>query len=178
MWADAGRAIGFEMRYAEIALRNGLGIDQGEYLSRVDSKRTALPWAYIGLNHGLKVIPNAVVQTILIDKVPGGRPVARGAVYKDSAGTMREIRAARVIVALGVKQTPLLVVPIGLWPKGFVGRQAAGGKQECGPALVWRLHPAWLCVFGRSRHARRTGREKREGEAVSGAPPPPGHGAN
>ena len=54
MWADAGRALGFEMRYAESALRNGLGIDQGEYLSRVDSKGTSLPWAYIGLNNGLK----------------------------------------------------------------------------------------------------------------------------
>lgn len=121
MWADAGRALGFEMRYAEISLRNGLGIDQGEYLSRVDSKGTALPWAYIGLNNGLKVIPNAVVQTILIDKVPGGRPVARGAVYRDSAGTMHEIRAARVIVALGVKQTPLLMYRSGYGPRDLLG---------------------------------------------------------
>ena len=69
-------------------------------MNRFDSKGNSLPWAYIGLNNGLKVIPNAEVQKIVIEKVPGGRPVATGAVYTDKAGAMHEVRAARVIVAL------------------------------------------------------------------------------
>ena len=136
MWADAGRALGFEMRYAESALRNGLGIDQGEYLSRVDSKGTSLPWAYIGLNNGLKVIPNSVVQTVLIEKVPGGRPVARGAVYRDKAGAMHEVRAARVIVALGVKQTPLLMYRSGYGPKDLLGDKTVVENKNVGMHLT------------------------------------------
>ena len=119
VWADAGRALGFEMRYAESSSRNNIGV--GGDLSRYDTKGTSLPFAYIGLNNGLKVIPNAEVQKILIEKVPGGRPVATGAVYTDKAGTAHEVRAARVIVALGANFSPLLLYRSGYGPRDVLG---------------------------------------------------------
>ncbi len=91
-------------------------------MNRFDSKGTSLPWAYIGMNNGLKVIANAEVQKIVIEKVPGGRPVATGAVYKDKAGAMHEVRAARVIVAGGTNWTPLLLYQVWLWPEGLARR--------------------------------------------------------
>jgi choline dehydrogenase-like flavoprotein len=136
MWADAGRAMGFEMRSTEISLRNGLGIDQGEYLSRVDSKGTSLPWAYIGLNNGLKVIANAEVQKIVIEKVPGGRPVATGAVYTDKAGTMHEVRAARVIVACSANWAPLLLYKSGYGPRELLGDKVLVENKNVGQHLT------------------------------------------
>lgn len=123
VWADAGKALGFEMRPASCALRNSFvgTIFDGGSMNRFDSKGTSLPWAYIGLNHGLKVIANAEVQKIVIEKVPGGRPVATGAVYKDKEGTMREVRAARVIVACAANWTPLLLYKSGYGPKDLLG---------------------------------------------------------
>ena len=119
MWADAGRALGFELRSTEEGRINTIGIN-GD-MSRTDSKATSLPWAYIGLNNRLKVIANADVQKILIEKVSGARPVATGAVYKDKAGMMHEVRAARVIVAFGTNFTPLLLYRSGYGPREFLG---------------------------------------------------------
>jgi choline dehydrogenase-like flavoprotein len=123
IWADAGRALGFDMYPASCALRNSFvgTIFDGGSMNRFDSKGTSLPWAYIGLNNGLKVIPNAEIQKIVIEKVLGGRPVATGALYADKAGTMHEVRAARVIVACAANWTPRLLYRSGYGPREFLG---------------------------------------------------------
>lgn len=126
LWADAGRALGFEMYPASCATaRNSfpgtiLNIG-GDGMNRFDAKGTSLPWAYIGMNNGLKIIPNAEVQRIIIDMVPGGRPVARGAVYTDKSGASHEVRAARVIVATSANWTPQLLYKSGYGPRDLVG---------------------------------------------------------
>ncbi len=119
IWANAGRALGFEMRATEEGRVNTIGVN-GD-MSRTDSKATSLPFAYIGLNNGLKVIANADIQKIVIEKVPGGRPVARGAVYKDKTGATHEVRAARVIVAFGSNFTPTLLYRSGYGPRELLG---------------------------------------------------------
>ena len=123
LWTDAGRALGFEMLPWRTAHRNCLDTRFcGEgHLCKYDSKGTALPWAYLGLNNGLQIIPNAEVEKVLIEKVPGGRPVATGAVYKDTSGTLHEVRAARVIVAAGTVGTPVLLYRSGYGPQEFLG---------------------------------------------------------
>jgi len=126
LWTDAGKALGFEMYPASCATaRNSfpgtiLNIG-GDGMNRFDAKGNSLPWVYIGLNNGLKVIPNAEVQKIVIEKVPGGRPVARGAVYTDKAGTAHEVRAARVIVATATNWTPPLLYKSGYGPRDLLG---------------------------------------------------------
>src|SRR6202162_5607288 len=107
------------MRATSVALRNSFTgtIFDGHSMNRFDSKGTSLPWAYVGLNNGLKVIPNAEVPRIVIEKVPGGRPVATGAVYTDKAGASHEVRAARVIVATAANWTPGLLYRSGYGPK-------------------------------------------------------------
>src|ERR1700693_2939944 len=99
------------MRATSVALRNSFTgtIFDGSSMNRFDAKGTSLPWAYIGLNNGLKTIPHAEVEKILIEKTAGRKPVATGAVYKDKSGNMHEVRAARVIVACGTNWTPQLL---------------------------------------------------------------------
>ncbi len=119
MWADGARSLGFDVRPNQRAYRNAFpGCGES---NRYDTKGNTLPWAYIGLNHGLKVIANADVQKIVIDKSAGGKPVATGAVYKDKAGAMHEVRAARVIVAAGTVWAPLLCYRSGYGPKELLG---------------------------------------------------------
>ena len=125
MWAEAGRALGYHIQRSPIAYRNCLGtVHEDSPLGafpRYDTKGTSLPWAYIGLNNGMKVIANAEVEKVLIEKVPGGRPVAIGAVYKDKSGTMHEVRAARVIVACSALGTPMLLYRSGYGPRDYLG---------------------------------------------------------
>ena len=162
VWADAGRALGYEMYPASCALRNSFmgTIFDGGSMNRFDSKGTSLPWAYIGMNNGLKVIPNAEVQKIVIEKVPGGRPVATGAVYKDKAGTMHEVRAARVIVALRSRLYAAVAVQVRLRPEGIAGRQAAGREQERRPAPDRGLRLGLLGLSGGAGHSGRARRRR------------------
>jgi choline dehydrogenase-like flavoprotein len=120
-WAGAARALGFDVRSNQRAYRNAFP-GCGE-TNRFDTKGNTLPWAYLGLNHGLKVIANAEVDKILIEKVAGGRPVAKGAVYKDRTGAMHEVRAARVIVAAGTVWSPMLC-----YRSGYGSREMLGDK--------------------------------------------------
>ena len=121
MVADAARSLGMEVRVPEVGWRNLLERSAPGGLNRYDAKGTSLPWAYVGLNHGLKIIPNAEVDRVLIEKRPGARPVAIGAVYKDQAGQMHEVRAARVVVAMGTTQTPLIMYKSGYGPRDILG---------------------------------------------------------
>jgi choline dehydrogenase-like flavoprotein len=138
IWADAGRAMGYEMYPASCALRNSFvgTIFDGGSMNRFDSKGTSLPWAYIGLNNGLKVIPNAEVQKIVIEKVPGGRPVATGAVYKDKVGTMHEVRAARVVIACAANWTPGLLYKSGYGPRELLGDKLLVENKNVGMHLT------------------------------------------
>ena len=123
IFADAARALGFMVHPTPISRRNCLDTvfcSPGTFC-RYDAKGTALPWAYIGMNNGLKIIGNAEVEKVLIEKVPGGRPVATGAVYKDRSGNMHEVRAARVIVACAAIGTPLLLYRSGYGPRDLLG---------------------------------------------------------
>jgi choline dehydrogenase-like flavoprotein len=119
VWVAGGKALGFEMRQTEQSFRNSLGVEG--LLNKYDAKGTTLPWAYIGMNNGLKVIANAEVEKILIEKPAGGRPVAVGAVYKDKAGVMHEVRAARIVSAMGTNFTPGLLYRSGYGPREYLG---------------------------------------------------------
>ena len=136
IWADAGRALGLEMRVTESGFRNPITGSMDGDLSRFDTKGTSLPWAYIGLNNGLKAIANAEVEKILIEKVPGGRPVATGAVYRDKSGSLREVRAARVIVACNANWTPPLLYRSGYGPREFLGDQLLVENKNVGQHLT------------------------------------------
>jgi choline dehydrogenase-like flavoprotein len=133
MWADGAKALGFDVRANQRAYRNAFpGVSEG---NRYDTKGNTLPWAYLGINHGLRVIANADVQKILIDKTAGGKPVATGAVYKDKAGAMREVRAARVIVAAGTLWGPMLCYRSGYGPKDLLGDRLIVENKNVGQHL-------------------------------------------
>ena len=137
MFTDAGRALGFDMRPCPVARRNCLDTRYcgDAHMCRQDSKGTSLPWAYIGLNHGLQVIANAEAEKILIEKPAGGPPVATGVVYKDKAGAMHQVRAARVIVACGTTGTALLLYKSGYGPRELLGNDLIVENKNVGQHL-------------------------------------------
>jgi choline dehydrogenase-like flavoprotein len=149
MFAEAGASLGYEMRPAAVARRNCLACRQcgvGK-ICRQDSKATSLPWAYIGLNNGLKVIANAEVDRILIEKSGSSRPVATGVVYKDKAGQMHEVRAARIIVATGAVGTPLLLYRSGYGPREYLGAKTIVENNNIGRHFDVDLENAVTAYF-------------------------------
>ncbi len=137
LYTDAGRALGLDMTpmlHAKINCVHSGYCGDG-HICRYDSKGTSLPWAYIGLNNGMKLIANAFVEKVLIEKVAGGRPVATGVVYKDKAGVMHEVRAARVVVATGTFGAPLLLYKSGYGPRDYLGDQLIVENKNVGANL-------------------------------------------
>ena len=132
IWANAGKQLGFEMRNAENCYLNPLGTEHRN-IRRYDTKATALPWAYIGLNNGLRIIPNAEIEKVLIERPAGGRPVAVGAVYKDKQGRMHEVRPA---------EQPGSVVRDDAAAVGRTDRAGPIGRPSAG---AWR-RAAYLCT--------------------------------
>ena len=123
LFNEAARSLGYNVEPSPVARRNCLdsGFCGEAHLCRYDAKGTSLPWAYIGLNHGMKLIADATVEKVLIEKPAGGRPVATGVIYKDKSGGMHEVRAARIIVACGTTGTPLLMFKSGYGPRNVLG---------------------------------------------------------
>ena len=134
---DAGRALGLDMKPMLFPKRNCVnsGYCGDGHICRYDAKGTSLPWAYIGLNNGMKLIANAEVQKVLIEKVAGRRPVATGVVYKDQAGTMHEVKAARVILSTGTFATPVLLYASGYGPRDYLGTNLIVENKNVGAHL-------------------------------------------
>ena len=123
MFSEVGESMGYEMWNTPVGRINCLACrhcTKGK-ICRQDAKATSLPWAYIGLNNGMKVIANADVDRILIEKPGSGRLVATGVAYKDKAGQTHEVRAARVIVATGAVGTAQLLYRSGYGPRDYLG---------------------------------------------------------
>ncbi|MBI4463424.1 MAG: GMC family oxidoreductase, partial [Acidobacteria bacterium] len=134
LFAEAARAMGFDVVPNPLAKRNCLDSNYcGEgHLCRYDAKGSSLPWLYIGLNNGLKLIANSEVVKIIIEKPGGTAPVATGVVYKDKTGKLHEVRAARIIVACGTMGTALLLYQSGYGPRDIVGSNLIVENQNVG----------------------------------------------
>ncbi len=137
LYTNAGRALGLDMTPMLFPKRNCIhsGYCGDGHICRYDAKGTSLPWAYIGLNNGLKVIANAEVQKVLIEKVAGRRPVATGVVYRDEAGRMHEVKAARVVLSTGTFGTPVMLYASGYGPRDYLGTKLIVENKNVGAHL-------------------------------------------
>lgn len=123
LFNEAAASLGFDVFPTPVSRKNCLdcGFCGSGHVCRYDAKGNSLWGAYIGLNHGLKIIANATVEKILIEKVPGRGPVATGVIYTDLSNRSHEVRAARIIVACGTYGTPLLMFKSGYGPRKVLG---------------------------------------------------------
>ena len=149
LFNEAARGMGFDVEPSPMVRLNCLdcGFCGEGFLCRYDAKGSSLPWAYLGLNNGLKVIANAEAEKILIEKPAGGRPVATGVVYKDKSGALHEVRAARVIVACGAVGTPLLFYKSGYGPRELLGDKLIVENKNVGANLDGDTNSNTIAAF-------------------------------
>lgn len=130
------RAMGREVHAALVGRRNCLytGFCEGGYFCRYDSRMTPLT-TYIPLaeKHGLEVIPEAMVERVIIEK-RGGKPVATGVLFRQ-AGKAVELRASKIIVSAGVVGTPLLLFRSGYGSKEDLGSNLTVENRNIGKHL-------------------------------------------
>jgi len=117
----AGR-MGYEPRRQWGARRNCLHCDycNSPRMCRYDSRASTL-WTYVpkAEEHGVDIIPDTLVEKILID-VKGERGVVRGLVCL-SGGTRYQMTAEKVMICCGIRRTAPLLMHSGYGPPDWRG---------------------------------------------------------
>lgn len=121
LFRDAGRSMGYKMYEATLAKKNCIysgycdGINKCKYDARMGSFMVYLP---IAEEHGVDVIPEAMVERILIEKT-GAQARVKGLEY--TAGGVRQVlEVSKVIVSCSTFGTPTLLYRSGYGPKELV----------------------------------------------------------
>lgn len=121
LFRDAARSMGYEVDYITLAKKNCLysgycdGVNKCKYDARQGSFVYYLP---IAEKHGVEVIPDALVERVVIEK-NGGRPRVKGIEFTQH-GEKRTLEAPRVLVSSGNFGTPVLLMRSGYGPRELV----------------------------------------------------------
>jgi choline dehydrogenase-like flavoprotein len=123
LFRDAARAMGYQPERVTMARRNcvNCGYCGSGHLCKYDSKGSSLYYIHLAEQNGVKIIPNAEVEQIIIEK-QGGRPLAKG-VYYTQYGQRKEARTPKVIVTCGTVGTPVLLMRSGYGPREVLGNR-------------------------------------------------------
>jgi choline dehydrogenase-like flavoprotein len=121
LFREAGQSMGYEMHPATIAKRNCLysgycdGFNYCKYDARLGSFMVYLP---IAEEHGVEVIPDALVERVLFEKVRAGVRV-KGLEYT-AGGERKVLDVPKVVVCCSTFGTPTLLYRSGYGPKELV----------------------------------------------------------
>ncbi|MBI2822371.1 MAG: GMC family oxidoreductase [Acidobacteria bacterium] len=122
LFRDAVRQMGYEVHDQTIAKKNCLysgycdGVNKCRYDARQGSVVTYLP---IAEQHGVEIIPDSMVERVVLEK-HGGRVRVAGVGFVQG-GARRTLQAARVLVSAGAFGTPVLLMRSGYGPRQYVG---------------------------------------------------------
>ncbi len=121
LFRDAGRSMGDSMYEATIAKKNCIysgycdGINKCKYDARMGSFMAYLPAAE---EHGVEIIPGAMVNRILFEK-RGGQARVKGLEYS-AGGVEQVLEVSKVVVSCSTFGTPTLLYRSGYGPKELV----------------------------------------------------------
>jgi choline dehydrogenase-like flavoprotein len=123
LFRKAAESLGHTVEPCPRAAKNCIycGYCGGGYSCRYDSKVSSLlAFVPIAERNGVEIIPDAEIARILIDKTAGGKPVAKGIVYRRQ-GNDETLEAGKIIVSCGIIGTPRLLMKSGYGPAAMLG---------------------------------------------------------
>ncbi|MBI2820896.1 MAG: GMC family oxidoreductase [Acidobacteria bacterium] len=122
LFRDAAGSMGYQTRPIPAARHNCLfcGYCQGGDFCKYDSKANVLGYVQRAEQRGVELIPDAHVERVILEK-KGDKGVARGVVFTQSDGVVRELRADKVLVSSGTYGTPVLLARSGYGPRQQLG---------------------------------------------------------
>jgi len=129
MWSPGNRlfkktveSMGYQPRYVPTGRKNCIycGLCGRGNFCRYDSKPNVLGYVWRAEQAGIELIPEVEVERVIIEP-RGEKGIARGVVMKQQDGTVRELRAEKVLVSCGAYGTPILLGRSGYGPREQLG---------------------------------------------------------
>ena len=145
LFKQASESLGFKVLKYTHARKNCLycGFRGDGHGCKYDARGTSLWYAPIAEQNGVEIIPNAMVEKVIIEK-KGARGVVKGVFYKEK-GVTKEARADKVVVSCGYAGSPVLLAKSGYGPRNEapnlivenanVGKNLDGDTRAGFPAL-------------------------------------------
>ena len=160
LFRDAARAMGYKAARVPMARTNCIncGYCGSGHLCKYDSKGTSLYYIHLAEQNGVKIIPDAEVERIHLEK-KGAGAVARG-VYYTQGGDRKEARASRVIVACGTNGSPVLLMKSGYGPRELLGNRLVVANENVGKHLDGDVNHNVQSLFGMDVKGNRGGVER------------------
>lgn len=121
LFRQVAQRMGYEPFRQQGARRNCIycGFCAGGHMCRYDARSSSLGYVDKALKHGVDILANTLVERVLIE-AKGKRGIAKGLICRDAESTY-EIRADHIMMACGVRKTPLLLMRSGYGPPEWAG---------------------------------------------------------
>ena len=122
LFLDTIKAMGYEPRFVPTGRKNCIycGLCGHGNFCKYDSKPNVLGYVWRAEQNGVELIPDVEVDRVIIERI-GEKGIARGVVFKQEDGTVREVRADKVLVSCGTYGTPILLARSGYGPRAQLG---------------------------------------------------------
>jgi len=135
LYRDAALAMGQDPKPSPMGRRNCIncGYCGSGHLCKYDSKGSSLYYIHECEKHGVKIIPDAEIEKVIIEK-QGGRAIARGVHYTQH-GQPREARAPKILVTCGTGGTPVVLMRSGYGPREILGDRLLVENENIGKHL-------------------------------------------
>ena len=135
LYRDAALAMGQDPKPSPMGRLNCIncGYCGSGHLCKYDSKGSSLYYIHQCEKHGVKIIPDAEIEKVIIEK-QGGRAIARGVHYTQH-GQPREARAPKILVTCGTGGTPVVLMRSGYGPREILGDRLVVENKNIGKHL-------------------------------------------
>lgn len=135
LFRDATKAMGYQPTRVTMGRRNCIncGYCGSGHLCKYDSKGSSLYYIHQCEKHGVKIIPDAEIEKVIIEK-QGGRAIATGVHYTQH-GQPREARAPKILVTCGTGGTPVVLMRSGYGPREILGDRLLVENKNIGKHL-------------------------------------------
>ncbi len=145
LFEDAIRSMGHEPRFVPTGRKNCIycGLCGSGNFCRYDAKPNVLGYVWRAEQKGVEIIPDAEVDRVIIER-KGEKGIARGVVFKQKDGRVRELTADKILVACGTFGTPVLLGRSGYGPKDQLGNKTLVHNPNIGNHFeVHVTHDVW-----------------------------------
>lgn len=135
LFRDATKAMGQDPKPSPMGRRNCIncGYCGSGHLCKYDSKGSSLYYIHQCEKHGVKIIPDAEIEKVIIEK-QRDRAIATGVHYTQH-GQPREARAPKILVTCGTGGTPVVLMRSGYGPREILGDRLLVENKNIGKHL-------------------------------------------
>ncbi len=140
IFRDTIESLGYEPRFIPTGRKNCIycGLCGHGNFCKYDSKPNVLDYVWRAEQNGVELIPEAEVDRVIIER-RGEKGIARGLVFKQKDGTVREVRADKVLVSCVTSGTHDLLARSGYGPRAQLGDKTLVHNPNLGNNL--EIHP-------------------------------------